>query len=80
MYIEHTGVMHVKNLQTGDTCEVEFKKRGWGGKGAYEVEGVAMQYGVDKTYKIFGKWNESLSIKNLKTGLEEVIWQANPLP
>lgn len=65
MYVEHFGVMTVKNLTNGDTCEVEFKKRGWNGKGAYEVEGTALQAGKTKRYTIFGKWHESLSIKNL---------------
>lgn len=54
--------MTAKNLQTGDVCITEFKKRGWGGKGAYEVEGYAMLNGVEKKYKIFGKWIQSLTI------------------
>jgi hypothetical protein len=41
MYVEHTGTMTVKNLSNGDVCQVEFKKRGWSGKGAFEVEGHA---------------------------------------
>lgn len=42
MYVEHSGVMYVKNVQSGEHCEIEFKKRGWGGKGAFEVEGHAI--------------------------------------
>lgn len=34
----------------------------------------------EKKFRIFGKWNESLSMKNLETNEEEVIWEANPLP
>jgi hypothetical protein len=60
MYVEHVGTMTVKNLATGDTCTVEFKKRGWSGKGANEVDGYALLDGVSKKYKIFGKWNEKL--------------------
>jgi hypothetical protein len=44
-------------LKTGDTCIVEFKKKGWSGKGAYEVEGYAFLRGNEKKYKIYGKWN-----------------------
>jgi oxysterol-binding protein-related protein 1/2 len=39
MYVEHHGTMIVKNLNNGDQCAVEFKKRGWSGKGMHEVEG-----------------------------------------
>jgi hypothetical protein len=40
MYIEHCGVMTVRNMMTQDYCEITFKKRGWNGKGAFEFEGV----------------------------------------
>lgn len=39
MYIEHVGTMTVRNLTTKDYCEIDFKKKGWGGKHAYEVDG-----------------------------------------
>lgn len=41
MYVEHHGTMTVKNLTNGDQCLVEFKKKGWSGKGEKEVEGYA---------------------------------------
>jgi len=34
--------MHVKNVTSNERCEIDFKKRGWGGKGAYEVEGYLL--------------------------------------
>lgn len=61
-------------------CEVEFKKRGWSGKGAYDIEGFAFDYKKEKKFKIWGKWTESLFIKNLETGKEEKIWEAFPMP
>ncbi|TNV71218.1 hypothetical protein FGO68_gene15187 [Halteria grandinella] len=81
MYVEHTGVMTVKNLSNGDTCQVEFKKRGWSGKGAYEVEGSAFNAANPsvKQAKIWGKWTETLSIQ-FQGQPEELIWTANPLP
>ena len=39
MYVEHYGKMVVKNFGTNDFCEIEFKKRGWSGKNAFEVDG-----------------------------------------
>lgn len=80
MYVEHIGMMTIKNLKTGDTCTVEFKKKGWSGKSAFEVEGWVMSKQKDKKYRIFGKWTESITIQNYETGKEEVIWTAPPLP
>jgi Oxysterol-binding protein len=42
MYVEHSGVMTVKNVKSNERCEIDFKKRGWSGKGAYEVEGYLL--------------------------------------
>jgi hypothetical protein len=58
IYVEHHGLMTSKNLKTGDVCSMDFKKRGWSGKGAYEIEGFALLKGKDKKFKIYGKWNE----------------------
>ena len=56
MYVEHFGSMTIRNLATQDYCEIEFKKRGWGGKGAYEVEGFAYSKNKEKKWRVFGKW------------------------
>jgi hypothetical protein len=42
MYIEHVGIMTVKNHHTGHVCEVDFKKRGWSAKDYNKVEGKVM--------------------------------------
>ena len=67
MYVEHYGKMVVRNCATGDLCEVDFKKRGWSGKNAFEVEGFAFPKNQpkDKKYRMWGKWIESLDIKNM---------------
>lgn len=58
MYVEHHGMMTVRNLKNGEYTEVDFKKRGWGGKGAYEVEGFAFNTQKEKKWTISGKWIE----------------------
>lgn len=72
MYIEHYGTMTVKNLQSDTISKVEFKKRGWGGKNAYQIDGFSMS-STDKKKKflIYGKWNDQMKIKNLETNTEE---------
>lgn len=80
MYIEHFGKMVVKNHKTGDYSEIEFKKRGWSAKNAHEIDGTVYSAKKEKKYRIFGKWSDSLTCKNLITGEEEKIWVSNPLP
>jgi hypothetical protein len=82
MYVEHTGTMTIRNLARNETCLVEFKKRGWSGKGACEVDGyvIADSNPKEKRGRIFGKWTESLSIQMPGQTSEELIWKANPMP
>jgi hypothetical protein len=86
MYVEHYGILTVKNLQLRESCAVDFKKRGWSGKNAFEVEGYAFKDSApkDKLARIWGHWTESLSCQFLKNGSpispEECLWTANPLP
>ena len=77
MYVEHVGTMIIRNITNGNVCFVEFKKRGWTGKGAFEVEGYAYESinSKDKKAKIHGKWIESLS--TVYQDKEEVIWTAS---
>jgi oxysterol-binding protein 1 len=60
MYVEHHGIMTIRNMLLGDVCQVEFKKRGWSGKGAYEIEGYVFNSSTpkEKRAKIWGKWTE----------------------
>lgn len=71
MYIEHYGKMTVVNHQTNDYAEIDFKKRGWSSKNSHEVDGFIYNSKKEKKYKLWGKWTESLRIKNLITGEEE---------
>ena len=56
MYIEHYGNMTVKNHLTHEYAIVEFKKRGWGNKGAFEIEGFVFNANKEKKYRLWGKW------------------------
>ena len=50
--------MTVKNHLTHEYAIVEFKKRGWGNKGAFEIEGFVFNASKEKKYRIWGKWIE----------------------
>ena len=67
MYVEHVGTMTVQNMLTKDKCEIEFKKRGWGGKNAFEFEGYCIIKFKEKKYKVEGKWNSHFTITNLES-------------
>jgi len=60
MYVEHSGLMTVKNLKTHEFIEIDFKKRGWGGKNAYEIEGHAFSSNKEKKWKISGRWIDTI--------------------
>lgn len=80
-------MMTIKNCQLNEVCQVDFKKRGWSGKNAFEVEGSAYNESSpkEKRGKIWGKWTESLSISVLNGNgtswsNDKQIWVGNPLP
>jgi hypothetical protein len=39
LYIDVHGKSLITNHDTGDTCELQYKPRGWGSKNAYKLEG-----------------------------------------
>jgi len=39
MYIDHVGLMTIKNFKTGHYAEIDFKKRGWSSKDYNKIEG-----------------------------------------
>lgn len=81
MYIEHVGMMTVKNCANGMVCQVEFKAAGWGNSGKHEIIGkVFEKEGDTKTRATFqGKWSELIKGK-IEGKEEELIWQSNPYP
>eukprot|EP01137_Pigoraptor_chileana_P015373 Opistho-2@71205 len=52
------GQFEVRNHTTGDFAWVDFKQRGWFGKGAYEIEGYVFDKSGQPRVGIDGKWNE----------------------
>ena len=62
MYVEIAGIMVVKNQKTKESCEIQFKTRGWSGKNAYEFEGFCYNSMKQKKYSIFGKYIDSFTV------------------
>lgn len=78
MYIEHVGLMTVRNMKTQDYIEIDFKKRGWSNKGAFEFSGYCFNKYKDKKFKIHGKWNSFFDATNMESNITDTIWKANP--
>ena len=78
-YIENYGDMAFKNLKTGDTASLHLKKRGWGGRGAHELEGTVSDANGKIRYKIQGKWDSLVTVTDAATGAEVDKWQRHPL-
>lgn len=83
--------MEIKNWNTGETCLLEFKARGWKPSSAYQVQGkVTDASGVTK-WSIGGRWNDKIYARATE-GFEDVevggksanqamlIWQAHERP
>ena len=59
-YVEPQGAANLKNITTGDTCEVIFKERGWSTK-SNEINSLKAiikdKNGLER-YMIFGRYTE----------------------
>jgi len=80
MYIENYGEMPFNNTKTGDTAELNLKKRGWTGKGAFEAEGWIKDKAGNLRYTLHGKWDSYLTIVDANTKRETKVWERYPIP
>lgn len=79
LWMDHFGQLAVKNLRTGDVCNLTFEKCGWLSRGRYEVSGYVKTSEGKETHYISGKWNESMSVKWVRDagqpkGTTKVLW------
>ncbi len=68
----------VRCAQTDLVADVEFKTKGFIG-GTYDaiVGTIRRESTGEKLYEIMGKWNDTMSIKNLKTKKTSIFFDAN---
>lgn len=80
IYVDNYGEMVCENHTTGDKGVLKLTQRGWGDKGAYEVNGyVKDKMGLEK-FKIEGRWDQNLTLTNLETKQKKIIWTKNKMP
>lgn len=64
-YIEPQGLTIIRNLTTGDSANIIFKERQWGGNTSNSIEAsIKDKEGVER-YKITGKYTECLTATDL---------------
>jgi splicing suppressor protein 51 len=75
-YVEPVGNCLVKCHTTGESCEIEFKARGWTAKSRELVSAVVKDKSGAKKFKIEGRFTESLSITDLTSNEVLDTWNA----
>ena len=80
MFVDHYGKMEVLNSATQDKAILNFHKKGWFEKVSNAVDGIVTDSQGNQRYKIFGQWNEKMSVQDLKTNKVVVVWEKYPFP
>ncbi|TNV85646.1 hypothetical protein FGO68_gene6666 [Halteria grandinella] len=80
-YLEPDTKAYVKNLKNPDIhAEIDFHKRGWSQESYYKVSGNVYSSPGVIAYKLDGKWNHSIYLTDIRTGLRSCIWTKEPYP
>jgi len=79
MTMELGGKVNISCEKTGYTTELEFKLRPFlgGGELTNAVTGK-IKIGKETLAVLDGHWDDKVTIKDKKTGLEEILWQVTP--
>ena len=72
--------MTCENFTTGDKGILKLTQRGWGDKGAYEVNGSVKNKAGKERFTVKGRWDKDLTLTNTETGEEKVIWRRYTMP
>ena len=70
--VDNYGPMEIKNHNTGETCTLDFKARGWKASSAYQVSGKVMGTDGKTRWSIGGRWNEKIYAR-LTPGFEDNV-------
>jgi len=62
MWVERIGALPLKNLTTGDTCTIQYKKAGWFEGINYDITGEARDKDGNLRAIITGKYNDAMYV------------------
>ena len=86
--VDNYGPMTIRNWTTGETCELDFKARGWKASSAYQVGGKVSGADGRTRWSIGGRWNDKIYARPTP-GYEAdpsagasafLVWAAHPRP
>jgi len=80
LYLDLSGESVAENIKTGDKCIIKFHTKGWSESSLGNMDGYVISKTGEKILKIEGKWCNSITAKNLRTGDIIPIWKKFPLP
>ena len=58
--VDNVGPMEIRNHNTGETCYLDFKPRGWKASSAYQVSGKVLDAEGNTRWSIGGRWNDKI--------------------
>jgi hypothetical protein len=79
LYVDMHGKMEVTNLTTGSKADFYVHRQGWTKKNSHKVEGKVIDGKGNVRYEVHGLWNKELSLRNVATGEDIVVFRVNPL-
>ncbi|DBA86398.1 TPA: hypothetical protein ACH3X2_005620 [Trebouxia sp. C0005] len=80
IYIEHTGIMRVTNLQSTMVAKIKFKESGrLSSKDAHQIVGAFEKDGQKLPHTLTGKWDTALEA-TMPDGTKQRIWTIHPPP
>jgi hypothetical protein len=80
LYIDVHGKSQAVNHTTQETCDIDWKERGWTGKNANMMVGTVKSASGKPHYKVSGKFTEALYLLNMESNEEQELFRAVPKP
>lgn len=81
-YLDFDTKGYIRNMKcpTEQYAEIDYHKRGWTQDSHYKVTGTVYSSPGVVAYKIDGKWNHSIYLTDMKTGVRDLVWTKKPYP
>ena len=75
-YLDLQGKLYLRNIDRPDDrfAIVEFFKRGWSQNSYFKVTADVYSSATEIAYRLEGKWSESVTLTDVKTGATELLW------
>ncbi|KAK4447481.1 Oxysterol-binding protein 2 [Podospora aff. communis PSN243] len=70
--VDNYGPMEIKNWNTGEVCQLDFKARGWKASSAYHVTGKILDANGRVRVSLGGRWNSKIYAR-LTPGYEAAV-------